>query len=380
MKYFIIAGEASGDLHGSQLIKALREGDDAAEFRFLGGDLMAAEAGNEPLVHYRNMAYMGFAAVVRHLGAILGNMKRTRAAIKEWNPDVLILIDYPSFNLKMAKMAHERGIKVVYFISPKVWVWKEWRVRDIKRYVDKMLLILPFEVDFYKGHGYEATYVGNPTMSELTAARAAMGDYATLAAEHGLDPGKPLLAILPGSRVHEIDKNLPIMLDAALRHPECQLAIAAAPALDDDVYRAVTEPLHASHVPLLRGLTWELLHHARAAIVTSGTATLEAAVLDAPQVACFRMNGKPWLYKIYRRLLKCKYVTLPNLIDDSEVIPELLVHHCTPDNIERHLSALLTDSAARRAQLAGYERVRAALGNHDCAHNAATVILNLLKS
>ena len=253
-------------------------------------------------------------------------------------------------------------------------------MRDIKRYVDKMLLILPFEVDFYKGHGYEATYVGNPTMSELTAARAAMGDYATLAAEHGLDPGKPLLAILPGSRVHEIDKNLPIMLDAALRHPECQLAIAAAPALDDDVYRAVTEPLHASHVPLLRGLTWELLHHARAAIVTSGTATLEAAVLDAPQVACFRMNGKPWLYKIYRRLLKCKYVTLPNLIDDSEVIPELLVHHCTPDNIEHHLSALLTDSAARRAQLAGYERVRAALGNHDCAHNAATVILNLLKS
>ena len=375
MRYFIIAGEASGDLHGSKLIKALREGDNEAEFRFLGGDLMAAEAGCEPLIHYRDMAYMGFAAVVRHLGTIMGFMKTTRNAIKEWNPDVLILIDYPSFNLKMAKMAHQHGIKVVYFISPKVWVWKEWRVRDIKRYVDKMLLILPFEVDFYKRHSYEATYVGNPTMSELTAARDAMGDYATLAAEHGLDASKPLLALLPGSRVNEIDKNLPIMLDAALRHPECQLAIAAAPALDDEVYRAVTEPMHASQVPLLRGLTWELLHHARAAIVTSGTATLEAAVLDAPQVACFRMNGKAWLHKIYRMLLKGNYVTLPNIIDDSEVIPELLVHHCTADNIDRHLSALLVDSDERRAQLAGYERVRAALGNNDCARNAAKEIL-----
>jgi len=281
MKYFLIAGEASGDLHASHLMASLKQEDDQAEFRFLGGDLMAAQAGLQPIIHYRDMAYMGFADVVKHLGKILGFLGTTRRAIDEWQPDALILVDYPSFNLKVAKYAHNLGIPVHYFISPKVWVWKEWRVKDIRRYVGHMYCILPFEPEWYQERDYKATYVGNPTVQEIAQASNDFPDFSHFIKENGL-PDRPIIAIVPGSRVREIRDNLPLMLEAAARHPEYQAVIAGAPSIDDDLYRQV---MGDKALPILRDKTYPLVHHARAALVTSGTATLETALLGTPQVA-----------------------------------------------------------------------------------------------
>ncbi len=372
MKYFLIAGEASGDLHGAHLIQAIKKHDHQAQFQFLGGDMMERAAGVAPIIHYRDMAYMGFVEVAKHLPAILGFMRTARAAIDHWHPDRVVLIDYPSFNLKLAKHAHEHGIAVHYFISPKVWVWKEWRVKDIKRYVDQMYCILPFEPDWYAQRDYRATYVGNPTVQEISEALAVMPSRESFCAEHGLDPDRPIVALVPGSRVKEIRDNMPSMLQAARRHADCQLAIAVAPNIDTALYGRYG----AGGVTLVTGQTWQLVRHARVAIVTSGTATLEAAMLGTPQVACYRMTGKKWLYNFYRRLLKGKYVTLPNLIADEPVIPELLMHLCTPDTIDRHLSALLNDGAERRAQLDGYTRMIYRLGTGSCTDNAAHLITN----
>ncbi|MBR6284010.1 MAG: lipid-A-disaccharide synthase [Muribaculaceae bacterium] len=372
MKYFLIAGEASGDLHGAELVKSLRERDPQAEFRFLGGDLMAAAAGVVPLVHYRDMAYMGFAEVARHLRTIMGFMRTAKQAIEQWRPDAVVLIDYPSFNLKIARHAHERGIAVAYFISPKVWVWKEWRVKDIKRYVDLMLCILPFEPDFYRRHSYEATYVGNPTVGEVSRALTAMPTREAFCAAHGLDVERPIVALVPGSRVKEIRDNLPTMVAAATRHPQCQLVLAAAPGIQRSLYDQV---LDGAAVPVVEQATWPLVRHSRVALVTSGTATLETAVLGTPQVACYRMGGSKWLYRFYRRLLKGDYVTLPNLITGEPVIPELLMHLCTPDAVDSHLAALLADGSERDAQLEGYRRMAARLGTDDCTATAAEMIV-----
>lgn len=376
MKYFLIAGEASGDLHGAELIKSLQERDAEAECRFLGGDLMAAAAGTAPLVHYRDMAYMGFIEVARHLRTILGFMRTAKDAITQWRPDAVVLIDYPSFNLKVARHAHTLGIPVIYFISPKVWVWKEWRVKDIKRYVDEMCCILPFEPEFYRRHNYRATYVGNPTMSEIRRATATMPGRDEFCTAHGLDAARPIIALVPGSRAKEIRDNLPTMVAAAGRHTSCQMALAVAPGMDRHIYDHV---LGGAPVTLVEGATWELVHHARAALVTSGTATLETAMLATPQVACFRMNGKKWLYNFYRRLLKGKYVTLPNLIANAPIIPELLLHQCTPTTIDRHLTQLLDDGPQRQAQLDGYRQMATLLGNQNCTAQTAERIANLLK-
>lgn len=370
MKYFLIAGEASGDLHASHLIESLKQLDAQAEFRFLGGDLMAAQAGVEPIIHYRDMAYMGFADVMKHLGKILGFLGTARRAIDEWQPAALVLVDYPSFNLKVAKYAHNLGIPVHYFISPKVWVWKEWRVKDIRRYVDHMYCILPFEPDWYAERGYKATYVGNPTVQEVMQARHDFPDFSHFIEQNGLS-GRPIIAIVPGSRVREIRDNLPLMLEAAARHHEYQPVIAGAPSIDDDLYRQV---MRDNAIPVLRDATYPLVHHARAALVTSGTATLETALLGTPQVACYRFNGSKWSYNFYRRLLTGKYVTLPNLITDEAVIPELLMHLCTVDSIDRHLSALLDDSPARAAMLDGYRRLADRLGTDVCTATAARLI------
>ncbi|MBR1476091.1 MAG: lipid-A-disaccharide synthase [Muribaculaceae bacterium] len=369
MKYFLIAGEASGDLHGSRLIEAIAQHDHQAQFRFLGGDLMQQAAQVAPIIHYRDMAYMGFVEVAKHLPTILGFLRTARQAIDDWHPDHVVLIDYPSFNLKVARHAHERGIGVHYFISPKVWVWKEWRVRDIKRYVHRMYCILPFEPDWYAQRGYQATYVGNPTMQEIAEALPQLPGREQFCHEHGLDPSRPIIALVPGSRVKEIRDNLPSMLEAARRHPDCQTAIAAAPNIDLDLYASL-----AQGVPLLTDATWSLVRHARVAIVTSGTATLETAMLGTPQVACYRMTGKKWLYRFYRRLLKGNYVTLPNLIADEPVIPELLMHLCTSQSIDSHITELLAESATRQAQLDGYRRVLSRLGTNDCADTAARLI------
>jgi lipid-A-disaccharide synthase len=370
MKYFLIAGEASGDLHASHLIESLKQLDPEAQFRFLGGDMMSAQAGTQPIIHYRDMAYMGFADVVRHLGKILGFLGTARRSIDEWQPAAVILVDYPSFNLKVAKYAHNLGIPVHYFISPKVWVWKEWRVKDIRRYVNHMYCILPFEPDWYRERDYKATYVGNPTVQEVAQASKNFPDFAQFIEEFGL-PDKPIIALVPGSRVREIRDNLPLMLEAAARHPEYQAVIAGAPSIDDSLYRDV---MGNQAVPVLRDATYPLVHHARAAIVTSGTATLETALLGTPQVACYRFNGSKLSYNFYRRLLTGKYVTLPNLIVDEPVIPELLMHLCTVDSIDSHLSQLLADSDERTTMLGGYQRLAERLGTDVCTETAARLI------
>lgn len=370
MKYFLIAGEASGDLHASHLIESLKQLDPEAQFRFLGGDMMSAQAGTQPIIHYRDMAYMGFADVVRHLGKILGFLGTARRSIDEWQPAAVILVDYPSFNLKVAKYAHNLGIPVHYFISPKVWVWKEWRVKDIRRYVNHMYCILPFEPDWYRERDYKATYVGNPTVQEVAQASKDFPDFAQFIEEFGL-ADKPIIALVPGSRVREIRDNLPLMLEAAARHPEYQSVIAGAPSIDDSLYRDV---MGNQAVPVLRDATYPLVHHARVAIVTSGTATLETALLGTPQVACYRFNGSKLSYNFYRRLLTGKYVTLPNLIVDEPVIPELLMHLCTVDSIDSHLSQLLADSDERATMLGGYQRLAERLGTDVCTETAARLI------
>lgn len=378
MKYFLIAGEASGDIHASQLIRALKAHDGEARFEFLGGDLMADAAGVEPVIHYRDMAFMGFIEVLKHLKSIMGFMKTAKQHIAADRPDALILVDYPSFNLKMAKYAHKRGIPVMYFISPKVWAWKEYRVKSIKKYVDRMFSILPFETAFYAKHDYKVNYVGNPTVKEIEEQRSRFGSREEFGKKNLLDE-RPIVALVPGSRRKEIRDNLPSMITAASRHEGYQLVIAAAPNIDESLYREVMEPL-GMQVKLVHHQSFELIHHARAALVTSGTATLETAILGTPQVACYRMNGSKWLFKFYRKLIKGKYVTLPNLIVDDAIIPELLLHMCTPDMIDAHLTPLLTESAERQTMLEGYRRMQAILTTQDCTDNTAHLIVEALTS
>lgn len=378
MKYFLIAGEASGDIHASQLIRALKAHSAEARFEFLGGDLMADAAGVEPVIHYRDMAFMGFIEVLKHLKSIMGFMKTAKQRIAADRPDALILVDYPSFNLKMAKYAHKRGIPVMYFISPKVWAWKEYRVKSIKKYVDRMFSILPFETAFYAKHDYKVNYVGNPTVKEIEEQRSRFGSREEFGKKNLLDE-RPIVALVPGSRRKEIRDNLPSMITAASRHEGYQLVIAAAPNIDESLYREVMEPL-GMQVKLVHHQSFELIHHARAALVTSGTATLETAILGTPQVACYRVNGSKWLFKFYRKLIKGKYVTLPNLIVDDAIIPELLLHMCTPDMIDAHLTPLLTESAERQTMLEGYRRMQAILTTQDCTDNTARLIIEALTS
>ena len=376
MRYFIIAGEASGDIHGSALIASLKEQDNDAQIEFLGGDLMAQNAGHEPLIHYRDMAFMGFIEVLKHLGSILGFMKKAKEAIASKRPDALILIDYPSFNLKMAKWAKQHGIPVFYFISPKVWAWKEWRVKDIKRYVDRMFSILPFETEFYRKHDYEVEYVGNPTVKEINNALGTMRDATQFCADNGLDPSKPIIALLPGSRMKEIRDNLPTMIAAAKLHNSCQTVIAGAPSIEDDAYSLA---IKGKRIPVLRDQTFELVRYSRVALVTSGTATLETALLGTPQVACYRMNGSKLVDSFYRKLIKGNYVTLPNLIADAPIIPELLLHNCNVESVDDHLTQLLNESDERKAMIEGYERIAKTLTTKDCTQITAQRIIQQLR-
>ena len=370
MKYFLIAGEASGDIHASQLIRALKAQDNEAEFAFLGGNLMADAAGVEPLINYRDMAFMGFIEVMKHLKSIMGFMKTAKQHIATDRPDALILVDYPSFNLKMAKFAHKQGIPVMYFISPKVWAWKEYRVKSIKKYVDRMFSILPFETAFYAKHEYDVTYVGNPTVKEIQEQRERFHTREEFGKKNMLDE-RPIIALVPGSRRKEIRDNLPSMITAANRHEGYQLVIAAAPNIDESLYREVMQPLGVN-VKLVHNQSFELIHHAQAALVT--------AILGTPQVACYRMNGSKWVYNFYSKLIHGKYVTLPNLIADDAIIPELLLHLCTPDTIDAHLTPLLSETAERQAMLAGYERMQKILTTQDCTENTAREIVAALKT
>ena len=374
----LVAGEASGDLHASNLMASLKRLDPLADFRFLGGDLMAKVAGKKPEIHYDRLNVMGFSEVLRNLPEILGNLRKAKNIIKEYRPDLLILVDYPGFNLKLAKFARNIGIRVDYFISPKLWAWKEWRVKAIKKYVTRLYSILPFEEAFYKRHGYEVTYVGNPSVQEIDHALGHLPPLKHFLERQGIpEDGKPIVALLPGSRKSEIRNNLPIMIEVAKKFPDYTFAVAAAPSVGEKFYReiAAMPGLH-----LVFGATPVLLKYARAALVTSGTATLETALIGTPQVVLYRGNGSRITYKIMEKILKVKYVSLPNLIAANEVVPELLMHNCNPENITRELAPLLQSSPNRDWQIAGYKKIRRKLGNSIAADFTADLIHDSLTS
>lgn len=377
MHYFLIAGEASGDLHASHLITALRAADPDAVITFFGGDKMAAASGSQPIVHYREMAYMGFSEVLRNLDKVSANLRRAKDAVRMAQPDALILIDYPSFNLKVAATAHAAGIPVYYYISPKIWAWKKWRIRDIRKHVRRVFCILPFEPEFYRRNDYEAVYVGNPSVAEVDEMLASADTREVFLKKYRLRD-RPLVALLPGSRKGEIRNNLPVMNLALQQFPQYHGVIVAAPGIADEMYKS----FGAGNIPVIRPENApEVLAHCRAALVTSGTATLETALCGVPQVVCYRANGAKISYDIMKRLLSVSHVALPNLIAGKEIIPEQLVHLCTPDLVATALAPLLREgSAEREAQLAGYARMRRVLGSSEASVKTAEAIVNDLRN
>jgi len=386
MKYYLIAGEASGDLHASRLMRALKEQDEEAEFRFFGGDLMAAEGGTL-VKHYRELAYMGFIPVLMHLRTILRNMKRCKQDITEWQPDAVILVDYPGFNLKIAKYVHEvrgerreergeRFPKVYYYISPKIWAWKEYRIKAIKRDVDELFSILPFEVAFFEQkHHYPIHYVGNPTAQEVR--EFLRGERIEKRGERREERGeRNVIALLAGSRQQEIKDNLPAMIEAT-RHlaGEYDIVLAGAPSIDEDYYKQFLE---GSHVRLVMNQTYPLLAKATAALVTSGTATLETCMFRVPQVVCYYTPLKRFIGMMRRIVLKVKYVSLVNLIADREVVTELVAETFSVENIRRELEKILPGCAERQRMLDDYEEVHRRLGENDAPNRAAHLMIKLL--
>ncbi len=374
MKYYLIAGEASGDLHASNLMKALIAEDAEAEFRYFGGDLMAA-CGGTLVKHYREMAYMGFIPVLMNLDKVFANIRLCKNDITEYRPDVVILVDYPGFNLKIAKYVKSKlGIPVHYYISPKIWAWKEWRVKDIHRYVDRMFSILPFEVPFYEKHRYTIDYVGNPTVDELAMRSDADETFEQFTEVSDLD-NRPIIALLAGSRVSEIKENLPQMIEAAEVFHDFQLVIAGAPGITPELYAPY---LKGHDVQVVWGKTYRLLQQSRAALVTSGTATLETALLGVPQVVCYWTGGGKLFYKAFEKILRVPYVSLVNLIADAPVVSELLGYRATADNIRQELTFLF-DPATRQKILSGYETVVKRLGEPGASRRAARLSVEALK-
>lgn len=377
MKYYLIVGEASGDLHASHLMAALQQADAQAEFRFFGGDLMSAVGGTR-VKPYRELAYMGFVPVLLHLRTIFANMKRCKRDIVEWQPDVLILVDYPGFNLQIAQYIHAHTqIPVYYYIAPKLWAWKEYRIKNLKRDVDQLFSILPFEVDFFEGkHHYPIHYVGNPTLDEVAAFSDGYREsFEQFAQKHGLS-AKPVIALLAGSRKQEIKDNLPDMITAALRMGDkYQLVLAGAPGISPRYYE---QYLGGQPVKILFDSTYPLLSHASAALVTSGTATLETALFRVPQVVCYHTPLGKLVAFLKRHLLKVRYISLVNLVTDKEVVKELVADTMTVDNIANELHALLDDESRRTRMLEGYEQVAQRLGQVGAPQKAAQLITESL--
>lgn len=378
MKYYLIAGEASGDLHASQLMNALKQVDEHAEFRFFGGDLMSAEGGT-CVKHYREMAYMGFIPVLLHLRTISRNMTLCKRDIVAWQPDVVILVDYPGFNLTIAEYVHRyTTIPVFYYIAPKIWAWKEYRIKNIRRDVDQLFSILPFEIDFFeKKHHYPIHYVGNPTVDEVTAfKRAHSEDFQSFAVEFGLSSEKPIIAILAGSRKQEIKSNLPRMIEAARTFmDQYQFVLAGAPGIDHDFY---VPYLSGHEVKIIFGQTYRILQQAEGALVTSGTATLETALFRVPQVVCYYMSCGKVVSWLRDRLLHVKYISLVNLIAGFEVVPELVADGMTVERIRKELGNVLSGGNGREKQLAGYEQMAKILGDEGASLRAAQAIYTCL--
>ncbi len=378
MKYYLIVGEASGDLHASRLMKELKKKDRAAEFRFFGGDLMK-EQGGELVKHYKELAYMGFVPVLLHLRTILRNMNFCKRDVLEWNPDVLILVDYPGFNLSIAKYVHMYSkIPVYYYISPKIWAWKEYRIKNIRRDVNELFSILPFEVDFFEGkHHYPIHYVGNPTLDEVEDYRQNNKvDFARFVSDNGLS-GKPVLALLAGSRKQEIKDNLALMVEAvSVFESEYEPVLAAAPNIEPEFYASVLE---GRGIKVLYGQTYRMLNHACVALVTSGTATLETAIFRVPQVVCYYTACGRVVSFLRRHLLKVKFVSLVNLIAGREVVRELVADGMTVRNIRRELIRILPGGEGRDMMLRGYEDMVVRLGDTGAPVKAAEMMVRLLQ-
>lgn len=389
MKYYLIAGEASGDLHASHLIKALTDADPQAEYRFFGGDSMTEAAGKRGIRvrHYRELAYMGFIPVLTHLPTILRNMRLCKRDIAAWSPDAVILVDYAGFNLSIAKYLRQRkrktggGPKVFYYIAPKLWAWKEYRIKNIKRDVDELFSILPFEVDFFeKKHHYPIHYVGNPTADEVRLFRSTYSEgYTDFCMRNGLDPDKPMIALLAGSRKQEISLNLPEMIESVKGERSLdgyQAVVAGAPGVEHSFYdRFVNE----TGCRVVYGETYPLLSHSTAALVTSGTATLETALLNVPQVVCYKMSTPRLARWGFDHILKVKYISLVNLIADKEVVRELFADRFSVTAIRRELLAIMPGTDSRRQMESDYREIMRRLGDSNAPENAARMMLEAIK-
>lgn len=375
MKYFLIAGEASGDLHASNLMAALRKVDKESDFRFLGGDLMQA-VGGTLIKHYKEMAYMGFIPVIMHLKTILKNMKTCKENIRQYCPDVVILIDYPSFNLKIAKFVKEKlNIPVYYYISPKIWAWKKYRIKAIRRYVDRMFCILPFEIDFYNKLQYNVDYVGNPSVDAIAKFRASQIQNPDRFIKEEKLNDKPILALLAGSRKQELKDNLPTMLEVANFYPELQTIIAGAPGLEAKDYESY---IANRDIKIIFGKTYQLLQHSKAALVTSGTATLEAALLCVPQVVCYYVIWGKIASFIFQHFFHIPYISLVNLIGQKTIVQELFGNRFSKEQIHEELERILHDSSYRNSMLNEYNNIIRILGNEGASDRAATLIFNYL--
>ena len=375
MRYFIIAGEASGDLHASFLMEGIKKKDPEATFCFFGGDLMA-EQGGTLLKHYREMAFMGFLTVVLNLSQIKKNFKMAEEKLIEFAPDVLILVDYPGFNLRMARFAKAHNIRTFYYISPKIWAWRSDRVKWIKNYVDEVFTIFPFEKDFYDKHNYRIRYVGNPTVDELAVRPNMDQTFNEFIGENGLKD-QPIVALLAGSRKQEIKLILPTLSKVANLFPEYQFIIAGAPSLSAELYQ---ENMPGSKIPVLFGKTYELLQQSRAAVVASGTATLETAVINVPQVVCYIIELGRFTSLLRKFFLKIKWISLVNLVMNKEIVKEFFQENCEPATVAGELRKILEDTTYREEMLQNYKLMLAKLGPPGCANRAAEEMIGLLKA
>ena len=375
MRYFLIAGEASGDLHGSNLIKGIRSVDPSARLRCWGGDLMQ-EAGAELIRHYKEGAIMGFVEVIANLGKLSRNLQDCKNDILNYNPDVVVLIDYPGFNFRIAQFAKERGFRVFYYIAPKVWAWKEKRVHRLKKYVDRLFIIFPFEVEYFKKWGIDAIYNGNPLLDSVDNHPSATESKEEFCKRAGIDPYGTTVALLAGSRRGEIKYLLPRMIEVAKRYPSYQFLLACAPSVDLEFYKGIIGK-KCSNIKLLVGETYSILRHSNAAIINSGTASLEAALIGVPQVVCY--GGNEISYQIARMVVKLKYISLANLIMDKGLFKELIQHSCTPALISQELDQLLHNQEYRARMMQDYTDVRTVLGGAGASAKVAKAMIEELE-